>query len=837
MDETNTLISPYKKLKVGPPEVEDKAEVETVSSFLENICTKQEVVTQLHAPDSAGVDKQTTVAAEKQVVEVMETGDSSQNVNEIVNVEDVAVLTNDTDNLNKDIYIDNATAMLYTDEDCGYEGSKEVNQDSDTPSLTSSDEPVEVCNTCNSNNKCDETGSESLEDFKQTLNVVNACRQEIEHLIEIRKTEVEAICSAVNVGAIIKEMEKKYKHDKSSQESYCLEQKFERSDLPVPADLDESMTSESTDDLNSSTKTVVDVSGQEVNPCANTQTTDEREQDFYINDNLVNEENLDDTVLESCETQPQHFEHVYANVIVKQRDESERTSEAQIHGNNQINNDEKIECSSTNVAVEKNERSQENKFAYCTLKRIDGDGKEYDDNVDNYFCIIKDDDKEVEDKVQSTDAVCEETVNFDKDKGGMEPLTSYIDSLTTSRIAHPLCASTPVPKSFTDISEITVNDHNILHNAPGILGERQNTNPANKQGNSEPLCASTPLAKPSQGLRVRDMNIMKDESEKKHVKFAEKIENAKASTRCSNNYVNENDIQGWANTGNVITRKNDRNTNKEKHASEGTLKRDRDSKREKKKMKGVRIEKFKEYMGPGLTSGIPSEGVSDAFTDTSKKNSVRDSDIETCTLIEYKGFGLTGPLPDKPLQTSTPLPPVTEESSKDTGRMNTLQRCISGTNLGDRPAGTEGMLIPGLISDSRADLVNNVPSCFEIGHKLRQTVSESKFGQRANLGFPELNTKTLTRHTSDLGPQGYTRQNRLTGWLASVQAHKTQLPTLSENSQPASAATIKPDQAYPSVTSVKGDKSESNSNADKSDKSEKLAVDPKLLQTSGKLAL
>ncbi|XP_045191341.2 uncharacterized protein LOC123548240 [Mercenaria mercenaria] len=854
MDEANCLVSPCKKLKLEPVKDDNTAELKREADKLESSIDKHEKDDFIHAKDTS-IQGYNTCTPEKSVGEVIDVYDNLQTerVSEEVDMmeKEVTNFTTDQHHLqhNTQKYIDNATAILLKGNNKPNSAEEfealislcEQNDGSEnlTVPVASNNEPLNDSPDVHKFQIPILGEPDTSEDFQETLDVVNACTQEIKTLIENRKTEVEVICSSVDVSAIIKQMETVYQKTKVSDSEGVFEE------LPKSGsgtDLDASMTSESTDDLNSSVKTITDVSVQN----ENCEKIDGQEQD--ANDlNNDNEESLDDTIHVNCESQEGHYEHVYANVVIKcsEKGHAESNRENRLK-DLALSEATDIKDRWINVSDEekaKNDISQHNMEHNSILERTIGEGKECDENASNYFCVVEANNFE---GTYNGDKDEDKTEHFESDLTLLEPVHSEMVSLTMSRlhtIAQPLCASTPVPPNNTDMSEMFENEHKKLYPTFAITKQPVVTNQAKTQGNSEPLCTSTPVVKSVQGLRMRDMNIMRDTDEKKHVKFAQKIDTKMVAVNLKEDVANENDMQDYENY--TVAKNNEKNSKKESQVVRGTFKRDRESKREKKKMKGVRVEKFKEYMGPGLTSGITSENTSEAV-DSSNKNLVKNSDIETCTLTEYKGFGLTGPLPDKPLQTSTPLPPKVVDSNKvvhfdpnckNDGSATSLKRCISGVSLGGRPAGTEGLLSDQLTSDKVETLAhgNNMQPCIGTGQKLRQTVSESKFGQKANSCLADLNTRTLTRHTSDLGPHGYNKQNRLTGWLASVQAHKTPLAALSEHGEPAATATLRPDEAYPSVTAVKGDNSESNSNADKSDKSEKMMVDPKVLQNSGQL--
>lgn len=915
MDELNTLISPCKKLRLEPP-----VEYDTVSDEQNTVSLKNGIVkpdqntdhlendTIVQVKDAACPQIDTikhehhtvtlekcTVHPEKDTVKpniavsLEDTGgqEGTENVSSMSasNAEAAArhcaiseqAYTDSTDvplDLCKQAHIDDSTAILFMDDSCLDNGNEVSCVDMSTVMIqqTGGNAHNAVGNMTETENidktrnvQEDQTRSlalsETCKDFQETLNVMNDCKSEIETLVENRKCEVETLCSGVKVSAMIKHMESVTSCRNIDQIEGFIQHPVKPE---LVTDLDESLTSESTDDLNSSVRTVIDMSGQvcefEMENIENAYVPESGN----VNIDLVNEECPDNTLIEDCIEQDSHYEHVYVNVIVNEISPEQIKSKRKFHLEESVTSAmaTEIEGVKINSMEEKKNNAIQQHELDCTLERLKGDGEESVENVGNYFCAIETDvngEKMKRDQglgIKDDD----ESTHFNADNDILQPMNSDMISFGLSRlqtITDPLCASTPLPQSIArnDIAKIARNEPGNFYPVLKTFKPQNASKQANVQSKSEPLCTSTPLAKTTQGLRVRDMNIMR--GEERHVKFMEKIENMTNVVTNYEDFVNENQLQEYEN--NIMARNNEKNSKdkakKEMYASGRTFKRDRESKKEAKKMKGVRREKFKEYMGPGLTSGLATENASEVATNSSKIDFVKDSDIQTCMLTEYKGFGLTGPLPDRPLQTSTPMPPkieteqITNEQKSSNGMqmsqnksgkndkepISTLPRCISGASLGGKPAGTEGMLIDNLgTKDKHLVNVQDVDKVLfgaEIGKRLRQAVSQSKFGQKAL----SLNAKTLTRHTSDLGPRGYQKQNRLTGWLASVEAHKTPMVPLSDQSQPAKVATLRPDEAYPCAPSTaKGDNSESNSNTDKSDKSDKLVVDPKVLQNTGK---
>ena len=810
MSEANTLISPCKKLRLGADDDEGTFKHATASTNVDEAIGS-------HGKDSYIIGKGSE-KCQLQKLPLIDDNSPSEVMSEVD-----AVNTAESEPTSS-IYVDNATAMLANviDSTDQFESLTAVQTDGECKvGLLFVDDEVDDGQYSSDSSVIGEL--DTLEDIQESLDVVNACKEEIDILIENRKTEVKTVCSSVDVSAIIKQMET-IQNKKNSQEEEGLIEVSSKPDLIT--ELDTSMTSESTDDLNSSSVTVTE------DPCQKTDSCPVNEQDMeLLNDSGItktSDDNLDDTLHDDCQDEERHYEHVYANVVVVKSAEKKHKNYGS--ENNAEFNPLQINDERNNEA--KNCLSLQNSEQSSILERTLGEGKECADDTSNYFCVVEANDGEaLREEVNGNKG---ETEEFNGEETVTQPVNSGMVSLNMSRLqtmTHPICASTPLPQNYPDMSDVIENETGKLYANPQLVTNEH----VKKQSNSEPLLTSTPVVKASQGLRMRDMNIMRGTEEKKHVKFTQKLE-TETDNEVYDDFLKENEKHSYED---LIAKNNEKNSRKEKLLSGGTLKRDRKSKREKKKLMGVRVEKFKEYMGPGLTSGMNSDNVSEAVVDSSSKNLVKASDIETCTLTEYKGFGLTGPLPDRPLQTSTPLPPQEDQvrhvdsGSKNDDHAHTLRRCLSGVSLGGKPAGTEGFL-PDFLTKKHTDntaTVNSMKS--STGQKLRQTVSESKFGQKTNLVLGDLNIRTLTRHTSDLGPQSHNKQNRLTGWLASVQAQKIPLATLYEHGQQAETALLRPDEAYPSVTSVRGDNSEGNSNTDKSDKSEKMVIDPHVLQNSG----
>ena len=236
--------------------------------------------------------------------------------------------------------------------------------------------------------------------------------------------------------------------------------------------------------------------------------------------------------------------------------------------------------------------------------------------------------------------------------------------------SQPLCASTPVYVNKACSRQPTeVSDY------PSMSTFKPSVSVSSKGSTSEPLCASTPVVKPNKGLRVRDMNIMSENVGGEMTEKPRKLNLIADLTEILPVDVTDVLMCKMKNKENL---KHKENKEKEKVKERKKLERnekERGSKRDKK-MKGTRKEKFKEYLGPGLTSAPVSEN---------------EGDMTTCTLTEYKGFGLTGPLPEKNFVSKVDQEWVKDVSTKP-GAHDSAS-CVQKV-ADQRPAGLEGFLLP-----------------------------------------------------------------------------------------------------------------------------------------------
>lgn len=807
MEELNTLISPCKKLRLESSDTADKVDinpdgdnhVDAVSREMEGVVDK--VVNNGDTASVSNVQCDNQPDTENSAIQ-NGISDSSHNTGQ-----------NGTQ-----IYSSNATAMLVTMND-------RVVQDDNTDLavVKCSAELVHELNdfplvqdSCITTNEC----ASMQADLQKTSKVLNEYEQELQGLMRERRNEVKQLCSGVKVSAIIKKMESGQSVKTDVEDMKCASPVLVATELDTDS---ENLGCVETDEINCSDRTIIDTSEE----CC----TERLE--------VSGASECDNDIVVDKTDHSQNNEHVYANVIVNSPDSNVKLTN-QIE--NRFYNDVKVNsnCNALMCNDEEQRTSGDGAEVLEDTKRyfsvvdddsdsdIGGDGIEVEEETNNYFCTFQ----------ENHNTINSHYLYDIKEERDCDDLNVNSTIITAQRLnnteveitrtishgqADPLCSSTPRPtKLDIDFTENKCCNESSQVLALNSLNPSVDNKPVVPASNSQPLLTSTPLLKPYQGLKMRDMNIMHGDVK---CNIESKLKLYELDQK------REENIAIYADTAN---KNDDIEIKKEvvrRHSFSGeSVKRYRKSKHEKKKDKGVRKEKFKEYMGPGLTVGISTE------------DGLEANGSETCTLIEYKGFGLTGPLPDKPLCSSTPMPPAVESEKKLGGseRNNALgsnlddekdnfKRCISGVSLGERPAGTEGMLIQSFKPE--------IP-------KLRQTVSETRFGQKMMYGPTDLRKKTLSRHNSDLGPQSHSKHNRLTGWLASVQAHRPQglLQPLAECPIPSANIPLKPDEVYPGVVggssiggSSKTEKSESNSNTDKSDKSDKVQfIDPAVLQSQGR---
>mgnify|MGYP006890276132 CR=1 FL=1 len=790
--------------------------------------------------------------------------------------------------------------------------------------------------------------SERVSDIDNTDDNVAEERHDNLDRPEKRQADVALVCKGVRVSAIVQQLEK-HSEEKDSEFDHESELNAEKNQLNLEQETDkvnieklnESITSEDTDDLNCSVNTVIDMSGcciEEKVPssfvnsnhdnCVEEVTEEIDSADKTIeNDNEVEIKNHSVEAESSCahglkhdscpnmETDTGAAVRNTVHVPMKQNTDVDHVNRTEDSDNGQESHElvrHVIQVPETDLDQQVAKMS-EFKLPEPTgvLERSDGNNqsvpiisprvKQY---VQSCNQIIKENAQlddlgvalmegsavnkiskivrklEVGAQIQSEEKVAENIEDehnvtcqheLNREIEGLEQTPAkvtkdeftdtnrfMIDSITASVYqfkSNPLCASTPVQMK---VQNPRVHHQEKENEYPILKTFKPSVSVFSTGASSEPLCTSTPVQKT--GLRVRDLNVPESGPAQgkngstfgKRMAMADKLG---SKIELYRDMLNEN---GTRQENNVFGL-----NQLDPKGGEVQMKRsskERGSKREKK-LKDGRREKFKEYMGPGLTS--QTDPANQAELNSSKKDFLKNTDIETCTLTEYKGFGLTGPLPQKHVATDLPITtdvPETKASKDPRPAVDNYMKRPAGTEgflidridtnevrhkfnmfLPKRSAGTEGMLIENYHSQRNTHLRETAEhqrqSAYQPDSYGKKVVFNRYFAGPSVTSVPNLHA--LPNHS-------ILRGSHSQGTLISRPGNLDQHARFAGKQSGGSLA-LQPDQAYPSMGTgqvtkgenssghmSKGDKSD-NSAAEKSDKLEKL-FDPTVLQCEGKRA-
>ena len=392
----------------------------------------------------------------------------------------------------------------------------------------------------------------------------------------------------------------------------------------------------------------------------------------------------------------------------------------------------------------------------------------------------------------------------------------------------PICSSTPLVKDGVNENSNVQFVESIDHKYPPLKTfkpglEKQDIIPKEENviTNSQPLFSSTPVSKHVSDLEKRDTNSGMEKGDKSGKRNI--IDDILGLESCVVHGELVSDFQNDKENHQKVSEKNRISSRTSELRKSNRAKR-KEGVNDKKKIKGTRTEKFKEYMGPGLTCNLDDENEN---KNSKPKDFLKNTDIEMCTLTEYKGFGLTGPLPNKALHASTPAPvkglsmrdPNVMYSVSDSVKtLSTLVKNVSMKNITNRPAGTEGFILntdgqyPSVGKQSTEE-ANRLTHCKTSSQKLYQPSSI------ACLMSTKLPSST-SRQTLDpalLLPPSDT----LSGSSGQITS--------------GTSSALQPDDIYPSVSSVRSDKSD-NCSTDRSDRSSKSGkpTETSVLQSFGK---
>lgn len=517
----------------------------------------------------------------------------------------------------------------------------------------------------------------------------------VEHIID-RKADIETACSGVHVSEIVKRLEQ-------GKDSAVTDGEIVVDDV---TSLNVSVTSEGTDDLNSSVATVVDMSSRIAEQVSSVQSPedsdrlakkemcnksehavgDQIEQDGSISqkDSCNNVDKNNHQSLDVQETCNQMFAVIHlpeTNLDHRAIDSSEGSRKVEINAVKLVTDSSELETRhDTNLPVIS--QSVKEYLANCDSEAVNDDHygtRTGQTNVVNEAveeCNTETGCESIEERcVDGMESITAETFSGMKTGSHLASKTS-LSSLKSG----PLCASTPVLLKVHQEEKYREKENKYPH----LETFKPRASGGSTGHSSKPLCTSTPLHQTGKGLRVRDMNLPQSDSvtsKQGNIEFTKRLEFADVLGSRIELYNDMLEDCNVVHTNNQYLMKQGQNEESGKDVEMKRNNKERCSKRGKK-LKDMRKEKFKEYMGPGLTSEAVS--ANSAEVNNSKKSFLKNTDIETCTLTEYKGFGLTGPLPEKHASAEMGVPGV--HGDKPTGAPS-------------RPAGTEGLLLEAIDTD------------------------------------------------------------------------------------------------------------------------------------------
>lgn len=523
----------------------------------------------------------------------------------------------------------------------------------------------------------------------------------VEHIMD-RKADVETACSGVHVSEIVKRLEQ-------GKDSAMSDGEIVVDDV---RNLNVSITSEGTDDLNSSVATVVDMSSRIAEQASSVQT-------------LEDSDRLAKTGMCS------KSDHAVGGQIEQDGSISQRDNCNKVDKNNHLSLGMQKTCNQmftvihlpeTNLDHRVIDSSEGSRKMEINAVKLGTDNSELETRHDTNLPLISQSVKEylanfdsvtVNDdhygtRTGQTNVVNEAAEECTIETGcenieercvdGMESVTaeafsgvktgSHLASKTSLSLlkSGPLCASTPVLLKVHQVEKYREKENKYPH----LETFKPHASAGSTGHSSKPLCTSTPLHQTGKGLRVRDMNLPQTDSvtpKQGNIEFTKRLEFAEYLGSRIELYNDMLEGCNVVHTNNQYPVKQGQNEESGRDVEMKRNNKDRCSKRGKK-LKDMRKEKFKEYMGPGLTSETVSTNT--AEINNSKKSFLKNTDIETCTLTEYKGFGLTGPLPEKHAAAN-------KQASAEKGVAG-----VHGdkpTGAPSRPAGTEGLLLEAIDTD------------------------------------------------------------------------------------------------------------------------------------------